>query len=182
MTSGPSPSSRTRVELEEMMAPPAAMRLLYTCGASWADRCVVVGGGAGPGLHASIGARGALLRYVSALSYVWWPRAAFRPVISHVCACVRVPVSGCFTGSYCNAVAMCSPLAHVLRTRSLSTTVVFDPCLSFALACVRALVAGRLWYTQWEERHSPRFCCCGVRCAAALLVRRWWLTSLSATK
>lgn len=61
---------------------------------------------------------------------------------SHWCARVRVPVSVCFIGSHCNTVAICSLLAHVLRTRSLFATVVFN-FRSFALACVHALVADR---------------------------------------
>ena len=127
----------------------------------------MVGGRAGPDLHASIGARGALSWCVAGLSCVWWPRAACRPVISHVFACVRVPVSGCFTGSHRNTVAMCSPLAHVLRTRSLFATVVFD-CRSFALACARArlslAVAGTL---SGRAFLSALFFGCGVHCAAA---------------
>jgi len=76
-------------------------------------------------------------------------------------------VSGCFTGSHCNTVAMISPLAHVLRTRSLFTTVVFD-CRSYALACARARLSLAVAGTLSVRAFFPAlFFGCGVHCAAA---------------
>ena len=149
------------------MVVPTRPRGCYTCGESWVGRCAVVAGRAWLGLRASIGARVALS--------LWWPRVSAYNLtrgvsVVRLCSCADVRVFHRF------------PLqsSGILLPRSRTVADAVFVCIgrlrfrSFALlACVRALVADRRWYTQRERRFFPLSFLVAARIGLLLLVGRW---------